>query len=75
MLQTEQSGEEDATGQKTAFRVTRQDHGQDENAIQESIVLEVDVIDDQQAWREEDGECSGVGLAFRGFRGGLDVSV
>ena len=51
MLETKQAPEE-----KTAAKKCRlfpcQDEGQDEDTVEKAIVLEVDMVDDEEAWRQ-----------------------
>jgi hypothetical protein len=49
MLETQKRCKEQA-GQQECRVVAGQDHREDQDAIEEAIVLKVDVVDDQQSW-------------------------
>lgn len=59
-----QEGSKEQAGQQESRVVACQDHGQHEDAVEEAIVLEVNVVDDQEPRGQQDGECSSVGSDF-----------
>lgn len=54
VLQAEQSREHDATEKQPVSVVSCQDHGQDEHAVEEAVILEMDVVNDEQTGRQQD---------------------
>lgn len=52
MLEAEQGGKNNAAGQETGI-VSSQDDRQDQNAIEEAIILEVDMVDDKKSRRKQ----------------------
>lgn len=71
VLHAEQHGKHQAARQQRRA-LPRQDERYDENAIHEAVVLEVDVVDEEEAGREKDGQGGGLGRAFRSARGRVD---
>lgn len=55
--------------------VTCQHDGQDQNAIHRAVVLEMDVVNDEQTWREQDRDGGSVALLLLSDRGGADVQA
>jgi hypothetical protein len=53
VLEAKQNCERDTAGQESGLS-TCQNNRENENAVHEAIVLEVDVINDEQTWRKED---------------------
>lgn len=53
MLQTEQGREEDTGDEETVLFVSGKNNRKYENAIEETIVLEMNVVDDQESRREQ----------------------
>jgi hypothetical protein len=74
VLEHQEGGEEQAAGQEGGF-LARENERKDEETVQKAIVLEVDVVDDQEAGGEEDGEGGGAGGTLGGCRRGVDVAV
>jgi len=74
VLEHQEGGEEQAAGQEGGF-LARENERKDEETVEEAVVLEVDVVNDQQAGGEEDGEGGGAGGTLGGGRGGVDVAV
>lgn len=62
VLEAQEGGEDEATGEEGGAGAG-EDEGEEEDAVEEAVVLEVDVVDDEEARGEEDGDCGGVGGA------------
>lgn len=73
MLEAEQGGEDEARCEEGGLRA-REDEGEDEGAVEKAVVLEVNMVDDEEAWGEEDGDGGGVGGALI-CRGRVDEPV
>jgi hypothetical protein len=65
VLEAEQGGEEEA-GLEQGLLALGVGEGENENAVEEAVVLEVDVVDDEQSGREEDCQSSGLGRFLGG---------
>lgn len=63
VLQAQECSEKNAGEEKRGL-VPGQHHGQNEYSIEEAIVLEMDMVDDQKARREQDRQCSCMGSHF-----------
>lgn len=63
MLEAQEGGEDEAAGEEGGAGAG-EDEGEEEDAVEEAVVLEVDVVDDEEARGEEDGDCGGVGGAL-----------
>lgn len=53
MLEAQESSKEQTRQQKCRV-VACQDHGQDEDTVEKAIVLEMDMVDDEQARGQQD---------------------
>ena len=63
MLEAEEGGEDEAAGEE-GRPGAGEDEGEEQDAVEEAVVLEVDVVDYEEARGEEDGDCGGVGGAL-----------
>jgi hypothetical protein len=70
VLEAQERCEKEAASQGGRL-LPRQHQRENQNSIEEAIVLEMDMIDDQKARREEDRESRGLGREFLTRRGGL----
>lgn len=64
VFEAEQHGKDEAAQQQSRLAAS-QDKRQDEHAVHEAIVLEVDVVDDQEARGQDDGEGGNLGGTLR----------
>ena len=73
VLETEEDGEENATQEQSRL-VPRKGYGENEYPVEETIVLVVDMVDDEQTWRKKYRERSSMREMFVWLGGILDVS-
>lgn len=71
MLEAEQSSKQEATGEKL---LASQNKRENQDAVHESIILEVDMVDDEEARREEDRQAGNMSRLFIRKRSRLDES-
>lgn len=71
VLHAQEGGKYESAGKKTRT-LFGQNKGCDQDAVHTTIVLEVDVVNDQEAWREENGNSSGLGSLPGGSVVGID---
>jgi hypothetical protein len=74
MLQTKQDRKGNAAVEKSGL-FPRPNDRQYQDAVKEPIVLEMNVVDDQQARREQDRKTCDVGEMPVSSRRGLDISM
>jgi hypothetical protein len=74
VLKHQEDSKEDAAEEERRL-LSRKDEREDEEPVEKAIVLEVDVVDYEEAGGEEDREGCDAGGAFRGGGGGLDIAV
>jgi hypothetical protein len=74
VLQAQKNGEENSTVEKCRLFPSQHD-GQDQDPVQESIILEMNVVDDKQARGEKNRETGHVGSLFVPGRSRLNVSI
>ena len=65
MFEAKQDCESDATQQKPRLPACKNDR-EDENAVHEAVVLEVNMVDDEQTRRKKNRECSRVRCLLSG---------
>lgn len=73
MLQTKQNGKSNPTVEKGRL-LPGQNDGQHQKSVKETIVLEMNVIDNQQAGRKENRKSSDICQLFIGLGGRLDIA-
>lgn len=71
MLEAKQSSKQEPTGEKL---LASQNKRENQDAVHESIVLEVDMVDDEEARREEDRQAGNMSRLFIRKRSRLDES-
>lgn len=74
VLEHQENGEEDAAEEERRL-LARKDEREDEEPVEETIVLEVNVVDYEEAGGEEYRESCDACGAFRGCGGSLDIAV
>lgn len=74
MLKHQENGKKDATEEERGL-LARENEGEDKKPVEESIVLEVDVVDYEETGGEEDREGCDAGGAFSRGGGGLHIAV
>ena len=73
MFETEKDGEK-KTAQEQGGLVPRIGYGEDEDPIKETVILKVDMIDDEETGREQYRECGGMGEMSGSLWGILYIS-
>lgn len=71
MLEAKQSSKQEPTGEKL---LASQNKRENQDAVHESVVLEVDMVDDEEARREEDRQAGNMSRLFIRKRSRLDES-
>lgn len=73
VLHAEQNGKQDAAREERRL-FPRQHEGEHQDAVQEAIVLEMNVVDNQETRRKQDGQSSNMSAAPRRLWRCLDIS-
>lgn len=72
MLEAKQSSKQEATSEE--LLLASQNKRENQDAVHESIVLEVDMVDDEEAGREDDRQAGNMSCVFTRKRSRLDES-